>query len=388
MFLSLVFLCSSKFITSINATFILGNGPHIPVLAILVSEWCPHCQELKPIFEELENLYDLDNRVSVARIICDHDNKICQQFEDTSTPSLYWVESIPEKAELYNGAITVNDIRSFIEKKLSPPIIHIQNLTQYNELLSFFEDNSIFVYKQSRNNNLSQIIQEISTNFSKFPCNFFELDELSDINFTHDFVNLYPKKNMTIYYEGNITQENIYNFVNSNAFPPFLYSSYNFLDHAHRNNFSILLLADEKPFFRNTLLDAVPNMPKALKSGVIFCGNNPKLCLQNLIPEGKGPHIVIMQPSKKYVWHFKEDLNVSKIINWANDVMDGKVRPAGTGAGFSGFLFELMDNAKRAGLIPFILIVSVLFVFMMTIIFGCISSVYESKRRRGYKKLQ
>ena len=89
-------------------------------------------------------------------------------------------------------------------------------------------------------------------------------------------------------------------------------------------------------------------------------------------------------PSKKYQYYYKDDLNERDLTLWINNVFDGKIRAAGSGAGFSGFIYDIFDNAKRNGIVPLVLTAMVFVVFILTILFGAASSWQIYQRKRAY----
>ena len=363
------------------------SGEHLPVLAILVSEWCPHCHHSTPIFEEIESNYSSDTRLTILRINCDKYNEICKKFPEQSTPGIFWVYSDPNKAEQYQSSITFSNIKSFIEKHLGNTFIDIHDEEEFQRELEIRKDNSIFVYQKDDDEtaDMTSIISLIASNLGSYPCYFFMLQYKQNKSITHNHFynyNLMTKKKID--FDGEFTTEDLKKFIMKYVFPPFSVVSHLFFDNALETESNVLLLSDEKPYFEEELRNMSIKFPDFLRTGIIHCGDSPRLCLNLLIQTGRGPQIQMYNPLKKYNYYFKDELTEDMLIPWINQVLEGKVRPAGSGAGFSGFLFNIFDNARRNGIVALTLAVSVFAVLILTIVFGTITSIQSYQRRKLY----
>ena len=369
-----------------NLIFYFTDPGHIPTLCILVSSWCPHCVQSTPVFEEIMKLYKDDERFTVMQINCDQYNSICKQFPETSTPAIYWMYSDASRAEQFHGSVTVSNIKSFIEKHLGSTFIDIHNEEEFQKELDDHNDSSIFVYQRDENNDLTKIITLIASKLSSYPCHFFFLkykrNPERNENYLYNY-NLMTKKK--IEYSGNFLENDLKEFILKFAFPPISHISTLFFDNAVETSSTVLLLADEPPYYyQEKLKNMSVRFPPSLRTAIIYCGNTPKLCLNLLIQSGKGPQFLMYNPKLQYNYYYKDTFEEEGFIQWVNNVLDGKVRPVGTGAGFIGFLYNIIDNAKRNGIVSLTLTASVFVVLILTFVFGAANSYKEYQRKKLY----
>ena len=380
------YACLSITLTSDNSSLYFTDMQHIPFFAILVSDWCPHCVASTDVFDEIESIYSNDSRLLVFRINCDRDASICRRFPETSTPGLFWIYTTPEQSEQYNGAVSTSNIKSFIEKHFGETYIDIKNKEEYEKELNEHKESSIFVYQKSETNDMTNTLRYIASSMTNYPCHFFNLKFALNESEKEKQVlfNINPEFGITVYFNESFNVSNIEAFINKFAFPPISHISELFFNHAYKNNYTVLLLADEVPLFEERYRMMIPKLPPELRTGVVYCGSSPRLCRALLISQGKGPQIQMYNPSKKYQYYYKDDLNERDLTLWINNVLSGKTRAAGSGAGFSGFIYDIFDNARRNGIVPLVLTAMVFVVFILTFVFGAASSWQRYQRKKAY----
>ena len=313
----LPFLCSSLTYSSKDELIYFSGKNDVKFLAILVSEWCPHCVQSASIFKELEDTYENETRFQVVRINCDNYNTICKKFPETATPGIYWVFSTPDKAEQYQGSVTFANINSFIEKHIENTFINIDSEEVFEEQIRKHNDTSIFVYQKSddEESDLTDQISLISQSYSNYPCTFFNLKYKQNKETNQNVLyNYNSQTKQKIMFDSEFNVENISKFINELAFPPISIISNLFFDHASANGYSVLLLADEIPYFLPEIEKIAPKIPHSLRTGVNYCGNSPRLCTNLLIRTGRGPQLLIFVPSKNYNYYYKDELKEDLIL--------------------------------------------------------------------------
>ncbi|EAY00419.1 hypothetical protein TVAG_114230 [Trichomonas vaginalis G3] len=387
--LSFFLACTSSYnLTNRDIPYLFSDMEHKPFFAILYSDWCPHCLEHNELFMQLEKKYDGDSRFGLVRINCDNFNHICKKFPDSFTPGLYWVIDSPDRAEGYFGTLDLPSIISFIEKHLGELIVEVQNISQYENLLTTYKDNSIFVYQKAKDHGDSDKISDIVFKFKNYPTIFANLKfTLKEDTEDSLFFNINPSTNISTIYDGPYETELLKIFINKYAFPPISPLSALFFEHAITNNYNVLLLADEEPYFVDNFTRIVTENKLEMRAIHFRCVSFPKFCLDLLIQTGNGPQIIINNPKKHYEWYYKDELESSQIINWINEVQSGKRRAAGPGGGFIGFITNLYDDFHRKGPVALILFLSIFAVLAAIFLLGTVQSIVE-RRRLHYHKLE
>ncbi|XP_075238196.1 thioredoxin domain-containing protein pretaporter [Lycorma delicatula] len=84
--------------------------------------WCGHCQKLAPIWDLLAKEFESYNTLSIAKVDCTQHRPICQSFEVKSYPTLLWIQD-GKKVDSYRGSRTLEDLKEYVESKLSS-VIH------------------------------------------------------------------------------------------------------------------------------------------------------------------------------------------------------------------------------------------------------------------------
>jgi thioredoxin domain-containing protein 5 len=80
--------------------------------------WCGHCQRLSPIWSDLASALEHDETVSIAKLDCTEHRPICKDFDVKGYPTLLWLEG-GKKIDKYSGPRTVEDLKDYVEKRLS-----------------------------------------------------------------------------------------------------------------------------------------------------------------------------------------------------------------------------------------------------------------------------
>lgn len=382
-----VALAACASITRDNSTIFLGEMNHGPVFVSLTSQYCPHCQEMMPIWKQLEEKYEGSKSVLIATIDCDTEKKLCSAFPDNFTPVFYWVRTTPERAEQFTGAVKLNEFVSFVEKQISPSVIEIGSEETLKSEITKNNESSIFMMQNLDEKQLSDVLH-VASKYINFPCHFFKLGYQKFETKDPVFLNMYSPTNRTIMYSGDYSLLSIGKFIEKLAYPPISHISKQFFEHAEETNSTVLILADELPRFETILMNLTGQMDPYLRAGVIFCGNTPGMCHRLVIPIGRGSQLIMYNPTLKYIWYFRGNLtNTSSIISWSNDVLNWRVRASGPGAGFAGFIGNMFDNAMSGGYAGFVMIIGAAFVLLLVFLAGIAQTISNRDRMNGYSKL-
>ncbi|CAH1995839.1 unnamed protein product [Acanthoscelides obtectus] len=81
--------------------------------------WCGYCQKLAPTWEELARSYQDNNDVTIAKVDCTQERKICDKFEVKGYPTLLWIEN-GKKIEKYKGERQHDNLKAFVEQMKQP----------------------------------------------------------------------------------------------------------------------------------------------------------------------------------------------------------------------------------------------------------------------------
>jgi hypothetical protein len=381
MLISLAALAASVVITRENSSQLLGTAKHSPVLVALLSDACPHCRDVFPIWRDLESIFAPNHRVTIATVTCDYERRLCSRFPDALTPTIWWVRSDPESAQQYIGSLPMSELSSFVEKQISPSVVAVANDEALSEELGRHRNAWIFLLRNLDAAVVSDI-RNMPSDYEHFPCHFFVLNSSASVP---QFANFFLPTNRTVPFEGTFTRADLRAFIEQFVFPPISYTSQNFFTHAKDIRSTVLVLADEPPYFESELIALTPRFPAALRCGVLFCSDNPKSCRRLVVPSRRGPVILMHDPSRKLTWYYRGSMDGDSIVTWVHSVLNGQVRAAEPGAGFSGFIGNLFDGALAKGTIGVGLLVALFFVFVMIFVLGIAQSIRV--RAFPYEKL-
>jgi hypothetical protein len=96
----------------------------------------------------------------------------------------------------------------------------------------------------------------------------------------------------------------------------------------------------------------------------------------------RGPQLLMSNPSRKYIWYYRGDLNdEANAIGWVWSVLNGQIRAAGPGAGFGGFVANMFDAAGSRG------IAAVGAAFAIVFMLGVVQSI-AVEGQFAYEKLE
>ncbi|CAG5133306.1 unnamed protein product [Candidula unifasciata] len=79
--------------------------------------WCGHCQKLAPVWDDLADTFNHNNKVSIAKIDCTQSSVICKQYGIDGYPTLLWFKD-GEKIEQYQGARTHEALKQYVSDRL------------------------------------------------------------------------------------------------------------------------------------------------------------------------------------------------------------------------------------------------------------------------------
>ncbi|BFZ11289.1 hypothetical protein BsWGS_14328 [Bradybaena similaris] len=79
--------------------------------------WCGHCQKLAPVWDDLADTFNHDNKVNIAKIDCTQSSVICKQYGIDGYPTLLWFKD-GEKIEQYQGPRTHEALKQYVSDRL------------------------------------------------------------------------------------------------------------------------------------------------------------------------------------------------------------------------------------------------------------------------------
>ncbi|OHT04869.1 Thioredoxin family protein [Tritrichomonas foetus] len=358
--------CSAYFetLTNDNYTSLMSENQEYPVLALLQSRWCSHCMELKPTWRRLQQHYENDTRFYFVDISCDSERELCLNFSDSGTPRIFWVKSGIESAERFINSYRYDEFVSFIEKRLSPPVMDIFNHSQYLEILKNNEEQSLFFLQvNSQENGQDNTIgndqenvylknlKKIVKDFQDAPCRFFNM-RYKEFDYEGPAVFRYecPWTNTTDRVRSILSETRMRLFVEVYSYPPVYAATSFFIKSQSRSRRPFMLYYDNSPkTFYGKLINLSNFFPPWFKTGTIDCSDNVQMCRLFGFRMNVGNELVIVLTYKNIYYRFTGEMTSERVYKWVNNVLDGRETAMGPGAGFKGFFFNMKMKMKEPG---------------------------------------
>lgn len=368
--------CHSIYISNENYSSIFDiNNPKYTFVA-LVSDYCPHCKKVKPLVEELENTYNDSKDLTIGIIQCHYENKLCNKFPDSVTPSFYLVKGSIDGAEQYFGPINYSEITSYINKRILPSFVNIVSKDQFQIESELRNESSIFVLKNLKRNQMKEI-KQIQKEFQHYSIFFMNISYDQNETKKPSLCNFYFPTNRMICLKKELTSTKMKKFIQKHLYPVVGPISQQLINNSKQIKSTILILYDEYPFFEKIFRNMSSLLPDDLISATLMCANNYDLCLKLIIQTGKGPKMLMYNPYKKLIWYYRGQLDEEQILYWIKQVMEKKVRPTGPGSGFIGFIGNMFDISIEGGYIGIFFLVNIITIFVFMLVCGTANSIHR-----------
>ena len=180
------------------------------VLVKYYAPWCQHCQELKPLFEELaKTMY---GKVKFAEINCDESAEICESEGIQGYPTLALFRKDRQK-KIYGGERSVEAMKKWIESLNVPAMTEIKE----SDVEGLKKSGKSFVLVRSEADDAIRT-QLLSVVDSIEYLNIYAIDKEMD-GFTLEVFN--GDSNETKVYEGEFDENKFVIFANMYTFPEF-----------------------------------------------------------------------------------------------------------------------------------------------------------------------
>ncbi|GJQ69964.1 hypothetical protein Trydic_g22483 [Trypoxylus dichotomus] len=119
----------------------VGQGNHF---VMFYAPWCGHSVRLEPTWKELAESPEFDGKVTIARVDCESNKKICNDYKIDRYPTLLWIKN-GIKVDRFSKERTYENLSSFIkyfktEKQNNGPLLQLLSTQQRvaNALVSSF----------------------------------------------------------------------------------------------------------------------------------------------------------------------------------------------------------------------------------------------------------
>ena len=367
MLLSLIIFAYSRIetLTDSNYSLLINENQKIPVFALLESRWCTHCMELKPTWTRVQEHYKDDERFVFADISCDTERELCDNFSDSGTPRIFWVKNGIETAERFVNSYTYDEFVLYVEKKLSPIVVDIDNHSQFLDIIEQNQEMSLFFLQDldALNGKVNedgfdsyQTLLKIAPDFEQTPSLFYHVkyEEFQQpIGFENYpnrpiFANLCPWVNTSDKLKSALSEKTMRSFIDLYSYPQVYSATSFFIKSRSKAKRHFMLYFDHaKPTFYGELLQIASTLPPWFKTGVINCMDNVRMCRIFGFNMLGGHELSIVLTHKNIYYHYNGPFTNESVTRWINNVLDGKVTPLGPGAGIKGFFFNLKIKMNK-----------------------------------------
>ncbi|TIA98685.1 hypothetical protein E3P94_02465 [Wallemia ichthyophaga] len=119
--------------------------------------WCPHCQRLAPVWEELAEKFR--GRLNIASVDCEQHHKLCQNEKVSSYPTFTMYSDTNKK--VYKGGRNLKKLTEFAEKVVQPGMLEITS-EQFETSSVKEEIFYLFLHSPLSSTNYDQVILDKS----------------------------------------------------------------------------------------------------------------------------------------------------------------------------------------------------------------------------------
>lgn len=323
-----------------DSTFESTLQQHETTLVMFYAPWCGHCKRLKPEYAKAaELLEDAEPPITLAKIDCTEDGKeSCNKFSVSGYPTLKIFRGA-EFSKDYNGPRDANGIAKFMRAQVGPASKEIKSLEEFNKFLDT-KDTTIFGYFEDTSSTAAKSFLKFADTFrEKYrfghssnpeilkkqketdavvlirPPHLTNKFEDSTIKYkgSSDFdLNIFVKDN----YHGLVghrTQETARDFQN-----PLITAYYNvdYIKNQKGTNYwrnRVLKVAKALEGKLNFAISSKDDFQHELNEyGYDFVGDKP---------------VILARDAKNLKYSLKEDFSVDNLLNFAQDLLDGKLEP-------------------------------------------------------------
>ena len=101
-----------------------------PIMVKFYVKWCGHCQDLKPIYEELANQVNCE----IYEVDCEEQKELAELYEIDGFPTIKIIHN-GKTIETYNKSRTVKAMKAWMEEKLNRKVISLnkESLSKINK---------------------------------------------------------------------------------------------------------------------------------------------------------------------------------------------------------------------------------------------------------------
>jgi thioredoxin-like negative regulator of GroEL len=144
----------------------INSGIHNhPSMVSMVAPWCPHCQNLEPILDSLENELNNDshfNKLKMIRINDEFLNDVSTELEPQSFPTIsFFING--QKIDNFSGTRNLPELKNYVMNHLKNIMKHSKN--KPSKRINFVEH--LNKSKNSQSSKQSDLIQYPKTKKSK-----------------------------------------------------------------------------------------------------------------------------------------------------------------------------------------------------------------------------
>ncbi|EAY14392.1 Thioredoxin family protein [Trichomonas vaginalis G3] len=313
------------------------EAEHKPILVTLISQWCQHCYQYKPIKEKIESHFSNNKNLTIATINCDSDTKLCDKFPGTGTPRIYFTTSSIEKAEKFEESRTYEEVKAFIERHIEPTVIQIKSKEQLANKLKENINTSIFICQDLSGSHMSDFYLKLANKYNSYPVKFLNLTYQKYKSADPIIAYYYSPAKIEYTINSSNSFNKIERFILEHIYPPFGIASKSFFDIQVQLKEPFLVIEDTKHKYTNRLISYSKDFPEGFKSVEIDCTEYTKFCKEIEYDPEQKPWISIVNLNRKVYYHFKGDFsNKKEFVNWVSDSWNGITKEEGIGAGFQG----------------------------------------------------
>jgi thiol-disulfide isomerase/thioredoxin len=314
-------ICASVLLTGKDSDSFFRNIEGIPQLVEIWEPWCPHCRTFREIWANVSESPKYSGRVLFGDVNCGANRSFCRRFPGDATPRIFWFDHAKDDPIHYTGTLDIVEIESFIERQLHPGFHPFSNMEEVKDLS---HDKSVFLFEVSKTDLESlRIIERVAVETRQMNVGIF-LNQKSILSIPT--ITWFSGGFNLSFSDASWSFHDIFTFVRDHSLPFMTYFSYGTNYYSQELKLSIFVFLTHLP--TSDVNTVGTTLSRFGQTSFADCRYDKFICRYT---RSWPNSIAFINYSSGLIWSFNGKIESQGIEQWANDIIEGKLKGKGPG---------------------------------------------------------